>query len=314
MLRSKRTREPSSDSDDVNIKSSESDDIHINIKSLYDIPSGTSSWEPEHLLALNIEYNNVQVIKDVITTYKDNIIDKDNPILLNGWAKVDFLTMNCIASVVNKKVRTIIKKIRNILINESTRPARETKIDSFVQSLLSYLGFDDDPFELNPQYDYSIELNNNKRITSRVEFITIKNDMFIILIVEDKHPLGVSELKDWSEPQIAGELLGAGFHNMQLSALDQKQIQYPMYINAIRVVGTKFTFYKAIITREYLAELQKCIDRDNILPSVHSMIIYRHPEQPSREINMSAILTAWDFCIPNDRKQIVNALKSLVNE
>ena len=83
-----------------------------------------------------------------------------------------------------------------------------------------------------------------------------KNDMLIILIVEDKHPFDVYELKDWSEPRIAGELLGAGFHNMQLSSLyslDRSPIKYPIYINAIRVVGTKFTFYKAIITREYLA-------------------------------------------------------------
>jgi hypothetical protein len=259
------------------------------------------------------------MIIDVIATYVDNIVDMNDPILLDGWTKGDFLSMNSnlLGSVVDKKVRTIIKKIRNILVNESTRPARETKIDSFVQSLLSYIGFDDDPFQLNPQYDYSIELNGNRRITSKVEFLAIKNDIFIVLVVEDKHPLGVSELKDWSEPQIAGELLGAGFHNMQLSSfysVDQIPLTYPICVNAIRVVGTKFTFYRAVVTREYLAELQKCIDRGKRLPIANSMIIHRHPEQQPRQTNRSAVLTAWDFCVQEDRKCIVNSLKSLVHE
>jgi hypothetical protein len=43
-------------------------------------------------------------------------------------------------NIIIPKVITIIRKIKNVLINELSSSSRETKVDSFIMTLLNYLG------------------------------------------------------------------------------------------------------------------------------------------------------------------------------
>src|ERR1700730_5955979 len=183
---------------------SSSDEMTIDIEHLSQIPTQTSKWDNEHILALNIKYQNVK-----------NIDDNFKNLILKNWDRQKFLNANNddYKNVKISKVITIMRKIKTVLKNEDVGPTRETKVDSFIMTLLNYLGFDEEPYLMHPQYDYSVYVDNDQhKITSKVEFMITKEDKYIVLIIEDKHPRNVSELSDWSEPQIAGEIFGAAYH------------------------------------------------------------------------------------------------------
>ncbi|CAO3614604.1 unnamed protein product [Cunninghamella echinulata] len=242
----------------------------IGIEYLSQIPTQTSKWDSEHVVALNIEYKNVL-----------DIIELINPIELND----------------NDNFQNVIK-------NEDADPTRETRVGSFIMTLLGFLGFDEDPFLLHPQYNYSVYVDKEQhRITSTVEFMITKDDTCIVLISEDKHPKNISEMSDWSEPQIAGEIFGAAYHNTNID--NNKKVTYPFNIYAIRIIGTEFTFYKSIITREYMKEAVKRV------PQKQKLEIKRFPQQPTSLPNQGRELKALDFTKEGDRILILSIMKGL---
>lgn len=282
-----------------------SDDMAVDIDHLSFIPQQTSKWNSEHVIALNIEYVNVNDIIEIIEPSNLNDDDNFKKLILKDWNRKNFLYADNddYKNIKFSKVITIMRKIKNVLKNEDVGPKRETKVDSFIMTLLDFLGFDEEPFLMHPQYDYSVYLDNDQhKITSKVEFMITIEDKYVVLIVEDKHPKNVSELSDWSEPQIAGEIFGAAYHNI---SINDENLIYPFNIYAIRVIGTKITFYKSIITREYLKEAQE------ILPKKNKLKIKRFPEQKGPLQNQSRILEALDFTNENDRKIILSIFKSL---
>ncbi|CAO3635994.1 unnamed protein product [Cunninghamella echinulata] len=277
------------------------------IEHLSQIPTQTSKWENEHVIALNIEYKNVENIDEIIQP--SDLTEEDNfkKLILKNWKKEEFLLTD---EYINekekdKKILTIIKKIRTVLGQEMYGDyIKVTQIDSFVTSLLFYLGFDDDPYLTHPQYDYSIYLDDGQcKITSKVEFMITYNDAYVVLIIEDKHYNNVSVTNDWSEPQIAGEIFGAIFHNIKLST--RKQKEYPFDIYALRIINTKITFYKTTFNLDYVREVE------TRLPIKHKLEIKRFPQQLGSLPNKSKILSSLDFTIDNDRFVILSLLKSL---
>jgi hypothetical protein len=284
---------------------SSSDEMIIDIEHLSQIPTQTSKWDSDHVIALNIEYKNVENIMEIIDPRDLNENDNFKKLILKNWNRQDFLNANNndYKNIKISKIITIMRKIKNVLKNEDVGPTRETKVDSFIMTLLDYLGFDEEPFLMHPQYDYSVYVDNDlHKITSKVEFMITKEDTYVVLIVEDKHPRNVSELSDWSEPQIAGEIFGAAYHNI---FINDGNLIYPFNIYAIRVIGTKITFYKSIITREYLKEAQKT------LPKKNKLEIKRFPQQPDSSPNQSRKLEALDFTNEKDRISILSIFKGL---
>lgn len=277
-------------------------DMALEIDSLTYISANTSRWTKEDCAALKIIYANASDIFEIITPAP--LDDHYKQLELTGWNRQQFYLASDsdYRSNPSRKIATIMRKITNVLRNEQEDHRRENKVDSFIMSLLEYLGFDDDPLLMHPQYDYSTIIGNDHKITSKVEYMVTRDDAYVVLIVEDKHARGVSELTDWSEPQIAGEIFGSAYHNVTLS---NNRLSYPFYIYAIRVVSTNFTFYKAEITREYLEE---CI---NELPARNTLEIKRYPEQPPAISNQARMLNAWDFTNEQDRIHILKTLKGL---
>src|SRR6185369_16883812 len=85
-----------------------------------------------------------------------------------------------------------------------------------------------------------------KKIFAKCDIAILKNH----LVSLDKHIKNTRPETAWGEYQISGEMIAGAYNNYLMSPK-----KYNDTINAVRVVGLKFTFYKAIITSKYLASL-----------------------------------------------------------
>ena len=124
---------------------------------------------------------------------------------------------------------------------------------------------------MRPLYTFQV---GQKKITSECDFS----------IEKGKNILMLSNTFKSDEFQIAGEFLAAASTNYQHNPNDQ-------IIFGIRVIGTRFTFYKAHFPKEYLYNLNETI------PDIKS-IIYRNGKGYN--------FTSWE-----DRKFILNMLSYL---
>jgi hypothetical protein len=170
-------------------------------------------------------------------------------------------------------------------------------VDGFMDSMLHILCFDDYPCFMYPQYDYSAKIGPNSRVIKAKPDLGILSETDkIMLVIEDKTVTSASYSNNWKEDQVMGELFAAVHHVVTKS---RTHVVYPVTVHAVRVVGTKFTFYKAIATLEYIKEgarLGLSIDND--------MVVQRCPpaeDNPSR-------LTAYNICDKNDRMRILECL------
>jgi hypothetical protein len=50
-------------------------------------------------------------------------------------------------------------------------------------TLFEYIGFDDDPFLMHPQYDYTVVIGHDHRITSKVEYMVTRKNVYIVFVV-----------------------------------------------------------------------------------------------------------------------------------
>lgn len=284
------------------------EDPYLEILNISDIHERTSEWNKDDYQSLNIFFEDAITINEMILQTNE-LNEPYSSLVLKGWNRNDFLITANKEDYKNKKifnrwVITIVRKISAIVAAEVAQSNKEDKIDSFMLSLLTYLQFDLDPLLIHPQYAYTIKFTNNHHISSIVEYMITRkheNGYHIILFIEDKHNDNVSELRNWEEPQIAGEIFGSAHHNGSLYRRGIKK--YPFTLYAVRVIGTKFTFYKSTITRGYLEECQT-----GYLPKKNKMIIKRFPQNSDPYVN------AWDFCEENDRICILKMLKSIEEE
>lgn len=75
--------------------------------------------------------------------------------------------------------------------------------------------------------------------------------------------------------------------------------KYPIVVHVIRVVGTRFTFYKACVEKNYMKELSIAG-----IPRIKSNV--RYPPQSE-----DTTLNAWDLCNSEDRHNTLLMLYSL---
>ncbi|KXN73251.1 hypothetical protein CONCODRAFT_3931 [Conidiobolus coronatus NRRL 28638] len=291
------------------VETSNSSD-YIIIETISDIPSDTSSWENEHIKALNIEIKNIESVNSSFLSQGDanneNIVEDRFKILeLKDFDrnKINNINSNEL-KLLDGSVASLIMKIKYI-INLSDGPAKkEVRVDGFVMSLLNMLGFDKYPYIMYPQYEYSALFKNSK-ITSKVEFIVINSGKYVLLIVEDKHKDNTGYFNNWSENQIAGEMFGCVYHTIQLIEYNSEKIVFPIKVSAVRIIGTMFTFYHSEVSKQYTEECYKK------LPTKNSMTIYRYPSIYDEDENTIAPIKALDFCNPKDRLIILQTFKSI---
>ena len=98
------------------------------------------------------------------------------------------------------------------------------------------------------------------------------------------------------ETQIAAEMLSCASVNTQ--AYDNKKDYTSQLIFAVRVISSYVTFYKAVISVEYLQELDKG------LPVEHSVVIERWPGEGGRRDGL-------DLANPAQRRRVLEALTKI---
>jgi hypothetical protein len=189
----------------------------------------------------------------------------------------------------DNKTKTFVQLMSDILDNEgATINTEESRTDSLVCHLFERLEFNEYPLIIRHQPLFKFMIHT-KEISSKYDFAIIK-DKKIMLVDEDKHLRNTGPPSAWGEYQIAGELIAGAYCNYS------SKRTYNDKLYAVRVIGLKFTFYKAIIPSEYLDSLG-----EGLPPS--SITIYRYP--PNDNVNSFPFLNFGD---PTDRRRIINLL------
>lgn len=240
------------------------------------------------------QHLNIRVVDVDIALSHDNLPSEIECLVIPEWTDEEWL-LNADIMPYNNKVKALIYKIRTIFV--SRRRVTEVVIDGYMDSLLHIVGFDDYPCLMYPQYRYSASIGpkpNNIRATSDFGIITENNK--ILLVIEDKTTAGPTYANRWKEDQVLGELFVAVHY---LAAESRGKPEYPIDAYAIRVINTKFTFYKATATLEYLKESALLG-----MSEKSEMVVQRYPPVADDPY----VLTAYDICKKQDRKCILLSL------
>lgn len=148
----------------------------------------------------------------------------------------------------DRKVSTIVNKVGTILARTMKDPKQED-VDSLVMSLMMFLRFDDYPLQLQ-NHPHVLDTGRQDLITSIPDYTVVSGTGNILIVIEDKDSFAPTQLDNWSEPQVAGEIFASAIYNSR----GITGIKYPFNITAMRVIGTRFTFYKAVIKEAYMRE------------------------------------------------------------
>lgn len=255
----------------------------------------TSDFTKIDVDSLNIIFKNYE---DIIPEIKNENIDVPILATLNNVNQNDILSLNendedkaFSLGICNENMNLFMSLISIIKNEELIRGTDESKTDTFVNYLFRIIEYDKYPlmFELKTTCKFEV---GNKFITSEFDF-GVKRKKTVLLLDEDKHFKNTGRSKAWGEYQIAGEILAAAVNNYNNS------IDNPT-IFAVRVIGTRFTFYRSCVPNDYLFSLSegfpdKCFE------------IARYPSQ----LNDKELSGFLDFKKCEERKIILNILAKI---
>jgi hypothetical protein len=247
-----------------------------------------SKWGDSTAKHLNV------LVNDVSDMFSDCVLnDEAVQLTIPEWKNGHWLLSEDISSMKHaNRVKSLIAKIREVYIASTT--ISEMYVDGFMNTLLQILHFDDYPCLLYPQYTYSTKIGpRNHTVNAKSDFSVLYNKHQILLVIEDKTTSNANLTNNWKEDQVLGELFVAV----------HKAEDFPASVYAVRVVGTLFTFYRAIATEEYILETAK-----QGFAVKSNMAVQRYPP-----VKKSTQLTAYDICNVDDRKRILECMCSIRN-
>lgn len=253
-----------------------------------DSVESASKWGDSTVKQLNI------IVQDVSEMLPDcTLNDEAVQLTIPEWKNGNWLLAEEISSMKHAdRVKSLIAKIREVYIASTT--ISEMYVNGFMNTLLQILRFDDYPCLLYPQYTYSAKIGpRNHTVNAKSDFSVLYNKHQILLVIEDKTTSNANLTNNWKEDQVLGELFVAV----------HKAKHFPANVYAVRVVGTLFTFHKAIATEEYILETA----RQGVAVK-SDMTVQRHPP-----VKKSTKLTTYDICNVDDRKRILECMCSIRN-
>lgn len=258
-----------------------------------------SKWGDNTSKVMNIEVNDAHEMfpKEL------DLPSEAKPLVIPEWINGGWLTNIDIKTLTyDNKVKTLIGKIKKVFLSRGSMT--EVIVDGFMDSLLHILRFDDYPCFLYPQYEYFANIGpGGHPVRAKPDFGVLSEDK-IIIVIEDKTITGATYANRWKENQVLGELFIAVHFIVakpESGPGPKPTVNYPVTVYAVRVVGTKFTFYRADATLEYISQSAR------MGPSIGSdikMVVQRYPpveDDPSR-------LTAYDICNKDHRMRILECL------
>lgn len=240
-----------------------------------------------------VQHLNVRVT-DMPTMFSNcTLNDEAVQLTLPEWVSGNWLMKKDIGPMPHaNRVKSLLTKIREVYIASTT--LSEMYVDGFMSTLLHILCFDDYPCLLYPQYTYSTQIGpRNHTVHAQSDFSILSHKHQILLVIEDKTTSNANLTNNWKEDQVLGELFVA-VHQAK---------QFPASVYAIRVVGTLFTFYKAVATEEYILETAKMGKAVK-----NEMVVQRYPL-----VKKGVQLTAYNICNVDDRKRILECMCFIKN-
>jgi hypothetical protein len=261
------------------------------------LPTSASDFHPIHRRSLNMYYDNVADLDEILDPLPDKITFGDY-LLVSNLTRDELLLVghrtDILSKLQNNDEKTLALYLYKVVQNDPlTTGVRESLTDSFVNFILTDLQFNRYPFLLNLQPDYSFEVFGAK-VTAKLEF-SIEKNKGVLCFDEDKHLHSISSTTEYGESQIAAEILACAFTNFDKPDSPTRGLDQTIF--AIRVIGTRFTFYKSFITSEYCKSLN-----DGFPPESHTVTIYRYPE------NSKETFYGYDYANENHRPIILNVL------
>ncbi|RIB28783.1 hypothetical protein C2G38_2157155 [Gigaspora rosea] len=227
-------------------------------------------------------------------------IQINNDLLVSNLTRQDLLLAipeSPILKKLNNGEKSLAKYLNMVIINETPITTFQgTFTDSLVNYLLVELKFNSHPFMLKLQSDFNFSVFN-KEVSAKAEFIVSKGNAQI-LIDDDKHIHRLRNCRENGESLMSAEILACAFTNFD-NGLSPTAGRSQMFY-AMRVIGTKFTFYKAFMSDDYLRSLYKGFPPDNL-----SATIFRFPP-----INMKTPY-GYDYADKNHRSLIIDLLYRL---
>jgi hypothetical protein len=170
-------------------------DEYRKIVSLNDIGE-TSSWDAYVVSCLNIFVNNSDMVRmfGPLDDYaKHLVLPQLSENMLNDILSIESATTD-------RRIMTLLKKARDIHIATSSIGIEEMYVDGFVNSLLSMMGFDEDPCGIYPQYMYSALFATAHTIGLKADFAVLSSMHKILLVIEDKTMNNARYTNNWREP------------------------------------------------------------------------------------------------------------------
>lgn len=208
----------------------------------------------------------------------------------------------------DKTTKTFVQMMNHVMINESQAKgcpsaglgakAEKSKTDAFVDLVLRKLKFGEYKSMTLPRKLSKLSVYT-KDILSEPDF-AIVNDYSIMFADEDRHIRNTRPPFASGEYQIADELIASAYRDYSAFERQHRSLLY-----AVRVIGLKFTFYKAEITPLRQGSEQRPEYLDSLgegFPS-EPVIITRYP---GFEKNKN--FPHLDYTDTDDRKKIVDIL------
>jgi hypothetical protein len=205
------------------------------------LPTNASEFYPIHRRSLNIFFANANQLEDMLGALSFDL-HYDNSLLLRDLSKDELSIITLKQDILrnlNDDEKTLSFYLHKVIQNDPlTTGVRESLTDSFVNYLL---------------VDYSFQVFSTK-VTAKVEFSIEKNGG-ILCFDEDKHLHSISSTTEYGESQIGAEILACAFTNFDKP--DSSTRGNDQTIFAIRVIGSRFTVYKAFVSKTYIQSLNE---------------------------------------------------------
>ena len=206
----------------------------------------------------------------------------------------------------DKTTKTFVRMMNHVMINESQvkgtpsagAKAEESRTDTFVDLVLRKLQFGEYKSMMLPHKPSKLSVYT-KDISSEPDFAIVK-DNCIMLVDEDKHIKNTGPPFASGEYQMADELIASAYRDYSASERQHRVLLY-----AVKVIGLKFTFYKAEITplRRGSEQRPEYLDSLGEGFSSESVTIKRYPG-----FKKGKDFPHLDYAEVDDRKKIVNML------
>ncbi|RKO85124.1 hypothetical protein BDK51DRAFT_41318 [Blyttiomyces helicus] len=262
------------------------------LSSVAELADNTSMFRSTDVMSLRIHYRDASTFREItdeVVRYERNVPD-DVYVGDVDAAAIQSLANNPIPT---RHMSAESKSMLQLMVcmaegGKYAIGTEESWTDSFVGHLLNRLSFSEYPLmtQIRPRFRFAV--GRAKTVSCRPSFTIFNASAPTVMIDTDKHMMRVNRNSQWGEHQIAGELLGIAWRNFNTSGPPYNKI-----VRGVRVIGTKFTFYKATFPEEYMMQLGNGFPRAKAL-------IYRYPSSDTSQSHLG-----MDYSDPSQRKIIV---------